>query len=216
MPASRPKAIRRKAVRPLAKAPVSKGPGSIIPVSIIMGSRSDWDTMRHAAETLASLGIRHETLIVSAHRTPGRLYEFAASARARGVEVVIAGAGGAAHLPGMAAAMTSLPVLGVPVESRALKGLDSLLSIAQMPAGVPVGTLAIGKAGAINAALLTASILSLKDGGVRSRLDRWRARQTATVARHPSGKARRKSPGKSPVKSPDESRAKTPRARGAR
>ena len=183
----------RPAARPVPViGPVAIIPMAIIPVAIIMGSQSDWETMRPAAETLAALGIRHETLIVSAHRTPRRLYEFAARARARGVQVVIAGAGGAAHLPGMAAAMTSLPVLGVPVESRALKGLDSLLSIAQMPAGVPVGTLAIGKAGAINAALLAAAILSLADDCVRARLERWRARQTSAVAKRPSRKAAHK------------------------
>ncbi len=183
--------------RPAARPVPVIGPVAIIPVAIIMGSQSDWETMRPAAETLAALGIRHETLIVSAHRTPRRLYEFAARARARGVQVVIAGAGGAAHLPGMAAAMTSLPVLGVPVESRALKGLDSLLSIAQMPAGVPVGTLAIGKAGAINAALLAAAILSLADDRVRARLERWRARQTSAVAKRPSYKVARKAAAKS-------------------
>src|SRR6187200_2733279 len=133
-------------------------------IGIIMGSNSDWETMRHAAETLDALGVIHETRIVSAHRTPKRLYEYAQSARERGLKVIIAGAGGAAHLPGMAASMTSLPVLGVPIESQALKGMDSLLSIVQMPAGVPVGTLAIGRAGAVNAGLLAASILALNDG----------------------------------------------------
>ena len=141
-------------------------------VGIIMGSRSDWETMRHAAETLDTLGIRHEAKVVSAHRTPQRLYDYATSARDRGLRLIIAGAGGAAHLPGMAAAMTSLPVLGVPVESQALSGLDSLLSIVQMPAGVPVGTLAIGKAGAINAALLAASILALGDPELARRAPR--------------------------------------------
>jgi 5-(carboxyamino)imidazole ribonucleotide mutase len=155
-------------------------------VGIIMGSRSDWETMRHAAETLERLGIAHETRVVSAHRTPQRLVAYAETARGRGLKIVIAGAGGAAHLPGMVAAMTPLPVLGVPVESHALKGLDSLLSIVQMPGGVPVGTLAIGKAGAINAALLAAAILALSDAGVARRLDAWRAEQTAAVAERPA------------------------------
>jgi 5-(carboxyamino)imidazole ribonucleotide mutase len=155
-------------------------------VGIIMGSQSDWETIRHASETLAALGIAHETRIVSAHRTPERLYAYAREARGRGLKVVIAGAGGAAHLPGMTASVTSLPVLGVPIESKALKGMDSLLSIVQMPGGVPVGTLAIGKAGAINAALLAASILSTSDAGVADALDGWRARQTAAVAESPS------------------------------
>jgi 5-(carboxyamino)imidazole ribonucleotide mutase len=150
-------------------------------VGIIMGSRSDWDTMRHAAETLSRLGVAHECRVVSAHRTPGRLYDYARTARERGLRVLIAGAGGAAHLPGMAASMTPLPVLGVPVESHALKGMDSLLSIVQMPGGVPVGTLAIGKAGAINAALLAAAILALIDPALARRLDEWRAAQTAGV-----------------------------------
>jgi 5-(carboxyamino)imidazole ribonucleotide mutase len=157
----------------------------VAPVAIIMGSQSDWETMRHAAETLALLGITHEAHIVSAHRTPQRLYDFASGARDRGVKVVIAGAGGAAHLPGMAAALTPLPVLGVPVESKALKGMDSLLSIVQMPGGIPVGTLAIGRAGAINAALLAAAILALNDPAVADALDDWRRRQTAAVAEHP-------------------------------
>ena len=154
-------------------------------VGIIMGSTSDWETMRHAADTLSELGIIHEAKVVSAHRTPKRLYDYAHGARERGLKVIIAGAGGAAHLPGMAASMTSLPVLGVPVESQALKGMDSLLSIVQMPAGVPVGTLAIGKAGAINAALLAASILAGNDDALAERLDAWRARQTASVAETP-------------------------------
>ncbi|KGM32670.1 5-(carboxyamino)imidazole ribonucleotide mutase [Inquilinus limosus] len=158
---------------------------AVPPVAIIMGSQSDWETMRHAAETLSLLGIGHEARIVSAHRTPERLYDFAREARDRGVKVIIAGAGGAAHLPGMAAAMTPLPVLGVPVESKALKGMDSLLSIVQMPGGVPVGTLAIGRAGAINAALLAASILALGDPAVADALDAWRKRQTEAVAEHP-------------------------------
>src|SRR3954469_24963892 len=139
-----------------------------------MGSRSDWETMRHAAETLDALGIAHEAKVVSAHRTPQRLYDYATGAAGRGLQVIIAGAGGAAHLPGMAASMTALPVLGVPVESKALSGLDSLLSIVQMPGGVPVGTLAIGKAGAINAALLAAAILALTDEALAGRLDAWR------------------------------------------
>lgn len=150
-------------------------------VGVIMGSRSDWETMRHATETLAALGIAFEAQVVSAHRTPERLYEYARSARGRGLKVLIAGAGGSAHLPGMTAAMTPLPVLGVPVESAALKGMDSLLSIVQMPGGIPVGTLAVGKAGAINAALLAAAILALSDSAIAKRLDTWRARQTAAV-----------------------------------
>ena len=154
-------------------------------VGIIMGSRSDWETMRHAAETLIALDIPHEAKVVSAHRTPQRLYDYAGSAADRGLRVVIAGAGGAAHLPGMAAAMTPLPVLGVPVESKALQGVDSLLSIVQMPAGIPVGTLAIGRAGAINAALLAAAILAGTDAGLAKRLADWRARQTADVGEAP-------------------------------
>ena len=154
-------------------------------VGVIMGSRSDWDTMRHAAETLERLGVPFETRVVSAHRTPDLLFEYAATARERGLAVLIAGAGGAAHLPGMAASKTSLPVLGVPVRSKALNGIDSLLSIAQMPAGIPVGTLAIGSAGATNAALLAASILSLSDDAVRVALDRFRAEQTAAVLADP-------------------------------
>ncbi|WP_448189150.1 5-(carboxyamino)imidazole ribonucleotide mutase [Azospirillum sp. sgz301742] len=150
-----------------------------------MGSQSDWTTMKHAADTLKALGVPHEVRIVSAHRTPQRLVEYATTARDRGLKVVIAGAGGAAHLPGMAASMTPLPVLGVPVESHALKGMDSLLSIVQMPGGVPVGTLAIGKAGAINAALLAASVIALMDKGVAEALDGWRACQTAAVAEAP-------------------------------
>ncbi|WP_207461162.1 5-(carboxyamino)imidazole ribonucleotide mutase [Azospirillum sp. SYSU D00513] len=150
-----------------------------------MGSQSDWTTMKHASDTLAALGIPHETRIVSAHRTPHRLVDYATTARDRGLKVVIAGAGGAAHLPGMAASMTPLPVFGVPVESHALKGMDSLLSIVQMPGGVPVGTLAIGKAGAINAALLAGSVIALWDPAVAAALDAWRARQTAAVAEAP-------------------------------
>jgi len=154
-------------------------------VGIIMGSKSDWETMRHAAETLDTLGIAHETRVVSAHRTPKRLYDYAHSARERGLKVIIAGAGGAAHLPGMTASMSSLPVLGVPVETQALKGMDSLLSIVQMPAGVPVGTLAIGKAGATNAGLLAAAILAATDPQLAERLERFRAEQTAAVAEAP-------------------------------
>jgi 5-(carboxyamino)imidazole ribonucleotide mutase len=156
-----------------------------VEVGIIMGSASDWETMRHAAEMLDSLGVAHETKIVSAHRTPQRLYDYATGARGRGLKVIIAGAGGAAHLPGMAASMTSLPVLGVPVESQALKGMDSLLSIVQMPAGVPVGTLAIGKAGAINAGLLAASILATADEALAARLEAHREAQTRSVADSP-------------------------------
>jgi len=151
-------------------------------VGIIMGSRSDWETMRHAAETLSALGVAHETKVVSAHRTPKRLYDYAGSARTRGLRVIIAGAGGAAHLPGMTAAMTPLPVLGVPVESHSLKGMDSLLSIVQMPGGIPVATLAVGVAGAKNAGLLAAQILSLSDEGLAQRLADYRARQTDAVA----------------------------------
>ncbi|CAA2159273.1 5-(carboxyamino)imidazole ribonucleotide mutase [Methylobacterium brachiatum] len=155
------------------------------PVAIIMGSQSDWATMRHAAETLDALGVPHDTRIVSAHRTPDRLVAFAKGAVAAGFKVVIAGAGGAAHLPGMAAAMTRLPVFGVPVESKALSGQDSLLSIVQMPAGIPVGTLAIGRAGAVNAALLAAAVLALADSDLAERLEAWRAAQTASVADRP-------------------------------
>jgi 5-(carboxyamino)imidazole ribonucleotide mutase len=155
------------------------------PVGIIMGSRSDWETMRHAAETLERLGVAHEVKIVSAHRTPKRLADYAAAAKGRGLKLIIAGAGGAAHLPGMTASMTSLPVLGVPIETAALKGIDSLLSIVQMPAGVPVGTLAIGKAGAINAALLAAAILATGDEGLSARLDAYREAQTGSVAETP-------------------------------
>ena len=155
-------------------------------VGIIMGSQSDWATMGHAAETLAALGVPFETRIVSAHRTPQRLYDYAGAARGRGLKVIIAGAGGAAHLPGMAAALTPLPVFGVPVESHALKGMDSLLSIVQMPAGIPVGTLAIGKAGAINAALLAAAVIGLQNQAVADAVDAWRARQTAAVAEAPT------------------------------
>jgi 5-(carboxyamino)imidazole ribonucleotide mutase len=154
-------------------------------VGIIMGSSSDWETMRHAAETLDQLGVPHETKIVSAHRTPKRLYDYAHSAKDRGLRLVIAGAGGAAHLPGMTASMTPLPVLGVPIETQALKGMDSLLSIVQMPAGVPVGTLAIGKSGAVNAALLAAAILANEDKALAGRLQAWREKQTGSVAEAP-------------------------------
>lgn len=154
-------------------------------VGIIMGSNSDWETMRHAAETLEQLGVAHETKIVSAHRTPKRLYDYAHDAKGRGLKAIIAGAGGAAHLPGMTASMTALPVLGVPIETHALKGMDSLLSIVQMPAGVPVGTLAIGKAGAINAALLAAAMLATNDDQLAARLDAWRVEQTGSVAEAP-------------------------------
>lgn len=159
------------------------------PVAIIMGSQSDWATMRHAAETLAALAIPYDARIVSAHRTPERLVAFATGAAAAGFRVIIAGAGGAAHLPGMTASMTALPVLGVPIESAALKGMDSLLSIVQMPGGVPVGTLAIGKAGAINAALLATAILALNDPALATRLDAFRARQTESVAMTPRDEA---------------------------
>ncbi|OYU49774.1 MAG: 5-(carboxyamino)imidazole ribonucleotide mutase [Rhizobiales bacterium PAR1] len=154
-------------------------------VAIIMGSQSDWPTMRHAAESLDALGVSYEARIISAHRTPERLFSFARGAKAEGFKVIIAGAGGAAHLPGMTASMTALPVLGVPVESKALSGQDSLLSIVQMPGGIPVGTLAIGKAGAINAGLFAASILALNDPALAERLEAWRARQTASVAEFP-------------------------------
>ncbi|MFM1821884.1 MAG: N5-carboxyaminoimidazole ribonucleotide mutase [Planctomycetota bacterium] len=168
-------------------APESRAAPDATPplVGIIMGSQSDWETMRHASETLAGLGVAHECRVVSAHRTPDLLFEYAAAARGRGLRVVIAGAGGAAHLPGMCASKTDLPVLGVPVESKALQGVDSLLSIVQMPAGIPVGTLAIGRAGAVNAALLAASILSLSDDAVAARLAAFRARQTEGVLANP-------------------------------
>ncbi len=154
-------------------------------VAIIMGSQSDWATMRHAADTLDQLGVEYEARIVSAHRTPERLYDFARNARDEGFQTIIAGAGGAAHLPGMTAALTPLPVFGVPVESKALSGQDSLLSIVQMPAGIPVGTLAIGRAGAINAALLSVAVLALHDEDLADRLDAWRTEQTASVADYP-------------------------------
>ena len=156
-----------------------------LPVAIIMGSQSDWATMRHAAETLRELGIAFDARIVSAHRTPDRMVAFAKGAKADGFKVIIAGAGGAAHLPGMTASLTPLPVFGVPVESKALSGQDSLLSIVQMPGGIPVGTLAIGKAGAVNAALLAAAVLALSDEEIADRLDEWRERQSAAVAEYP-------------------------------
>lgn len=162
---------------------------SAVPVAIIMGSQSDWECMRHAAEILETLGVGYDARIVSAHRTPERLYEFARGARASGFKVIIAGAGGAAHLPGMAAALTPLPVLGVPVESKVLKGVDSLHSIVQMPAGIPVGTLAIGKAGAVNAGLLAAAILAIGDEALAERLDHFRERQTEAVALKPTDEA---------------------------
>ena len=159
------------------------------PVAIIMGSQSDWDTMRHTAETLAVLGVGCDKRIVSAHRTPDRLFAFAKGAQAAGFKIVIAGAGGAAHLPGMVASLTELPVFGVPIQSKALSGLDSLYSIVQMPAGVPVGTLAIGKPGAINAALLAASVLALNDAELAARLAAWRQQQTGAVRERPEGSA---------------------------
>jgi 5-(carboxyamino)imidazole ribonucleotide mutase len=160
-----------------------------VPVALIMGSQSDWDTMRHTAETLDTLGIGYEKHIVSAHRTPDRLFAFAKGARAAGFQIIIAGAGGAAHLPGMTASLTELPVFGVPIESKALSGIDSLYSIVQMPAGVPVGTLAIGKPGAINAALLAASVLALNDPPLACRLVAWRKQQTGAVGERPEGSA---------------------------
>ena len=159
------------------------------PIAIIMGSQSDWETMRHAAETLDALGVACEKRIVSAHRTPDRLYAFAKGAKAAGFKIIIAGAGGAAHLPGMAASLTELPVFGVPIASKALSGLDSLYSIVQMPAGIPVGALAIGKAGAVNAALLAASVLALNDKALSERLAAWRKQQTDQVAERPEGSA---------------------------
>lgn len=157
------------------------------PIAIIMGSTSDWPTMEHAADVLDALGIKYEAKVISAHRTPDRLVEFSKSAADEGYQVIIAGAGGAAHLPGMTASMTSLPVLGVPVESKALSGMDSLLSIAQMPGGIPVGTLAIGKAGAKNAGLLAAAILALSDEQISENLEAWREAQTDAVAHDPKG-----------------------------
>ena len=167
----------------MSGAPVSGAPK---PVAIIMGSQSDWATMKHSADVLDTLGIGYEARIVSAHRTPDRLYAFAKGAKAAGFRVIIAGAGGAAHLPGMTAAMTTLPVFGVPVESKALSGLDSLYSIVQMPPGIPVGTLAIGRAGAVNAALIAAAVLALSDPSLSDRLEAWRKRQTDAVAEMPS------------------------------
>jgi 5-(carboxyamino)imidazole ribonucleotide mutase len=181
-------------------------------VGIIMGSRSDWETMRHTAETLDALGVPHETKVVSAHRTPKRLYDYAGTARARGLQVIIAGAGGAAHLPGMTAAMTPLPVFGVPVESHAMKGLDSLLSIVQMPAGIPVGTLAIGRAGAINAALLAAGVLGLQDDKIAAALDAWRDRQTAAVDESPTKAAT----GATPARATRATAARKPRTAKSR
>ncbi len=173
--------------RVVALAPPPRYPRAMEPsVGIIMGSTSDWETMRHAADLLDELGIAHEAKVVSAHRTPQRLYDYAGSAADRGLKVIVAGAGGAAHLPGMTAALTHLPVLGVPVESKTLKGVDSLYSIVQMPAGIPVGTLAIGKAGAKNAALLAAAILALADPDLSARLQAWRAAQTDGVATEPA------------------------------
>ena len=179
--------------RPYSPAYVSGFPQRIdlmsAPVAIIMGSQSDWETMRHAADTLAALGVACEKRIVSAHRTPDRLFAFARGAKAAGFQIIIAGAGGAAHLPGMAASLTELPVFGVPVESKALSGVDSLYSIVQMPAGIPVGTLAIGKPGAINAALLAASVLALNDPALSARLTAWRKAQSEAVAERPEGSA---------------------------
>jgi len=171
-------------------AKTTKRPAPTSPaVGLIMGSQSDWATMKHAADTLEALGVPFEARIVSAHRTPRRMTDYAEGAQKRGLKVIIAGAGGAAHLPGMTASMTALPVLGVPVESAALKGMDSLLSIVQMPAGIPVGTLAIGRSGAINAALLAASIVGLGDAKIAAAVARWRVRQTLAVARVPADDA---------------------------
>jgi 5-(carboxyamino)imidazole ribonucleotide mutase len=181
MPSARNRSQKRSARPKAAAAAPVVGPV----VGVIMGSQSDWETMQHASEMLGALGVAHECRVVSAHRTPDLLFEYAAAARGRGIKVIIAGAGGAAHLPGMCASKTDLPVLGVPVESKALKGLDSLLSIAQMPAGIPVGTLAIGRAGAVNAAILAASILSHHDAGVAAKLAAFRASQTAKVLANP-------------------------------
>ena len=178
---------------PIIRGYVSGFPNRIdemtAPIALIMGSQSDWETMRHAAQTLAALGVACDKRIVSAHRTPDRLFAFAKGAKAEGFKIIIAGAGGAAHLPGMAAALTELPVFGVPVESKALSGIDSLYSIVQMPAGVPVGTLAIGKAGAINAALLAASVLALNDAALAARLAAWRKQQTEAVKERPEDSA---------------------------
>jgi 5-(carboxyamino)imidazole ribonucleotide mutase len=169
--------------RPGKEITMKSGPSR---VGIVMGSQSDWDTLRHAAETLDALGVACERRIVSAHRTPERLFEYAKAAKGRGLAVIIAGAGGAAHLPGMLAALTPLPVLGVPMPSSALSGLDSLLSIVQMPAGVPVGTLAIGRAGAVNAALLAVAVLALSDPALAARLEAWRQAQTSAIAEQPA------------------------------
>jgi 5-(carboxyamino)imidazole ribonucleotide mutase len=179
----------RRAKQALAAGDAAERSLAQAPVAVVMGSQSDWPTMRHAAERLSELGIAYEARIISAHRTPDRLVAFAKGAKAAGVKVIIAGAGGAAHLPGMIAALTPLPVLGVPVESRALKGQDSLLSIVQMPPGVPVGTLAIGAGGASNAGLLAAAILALFDMRIAERLEAWRTKQTAAVAERPSEEA---------------------------
>ncbi len=182
MPKRQP--VKAKTVR---KSKQSRSPRGGKPVVVlVMGSQSDWTTMEHAAKGLQDFGVAHEVRIVSAHRTPKRLYEFAESAQAAGVQIIIAGAGGAAHLPGMVAAISSVPVLGVPVESKTLQGLDSLLSIAQMPAGIPVGTLAVGKAGAVNAGLLAVSILALQDAGLAKAYAAWRRKQTASVAQRPA------------------------------
>ncbi len=176
-----------KASRPETSGQSTASGSGAVDVGIIMGSQSDWPTMQRAANLLAELGVSFESRIVSAHRTPDRLYTYAKTARSRGLKVIIAGAGGAAHLPGMTAAMTTLPVLGVPIQSKALSGQDSLLSIVQMPAGVPVGTLAIGEAGAANAGLLAAQILALNDPALASRIEAWRTRQSEAVAETPDG-----------------------------
>lgn len=170
----------------MAGKPAGAGYQRVTLVGVIMGSTSDWETMRHTTEMLVRLEVPHECRVVSAHRTPARLFDYARAARGRGLRVIVAGAGGAAHLPGMVASLTALPVLGVPIESHALKGMDSLLSMAQMPGGVPVGTLAIGRAGAINAALLAAAILALSDPELAQRLDDWRAAQTEAVPDAPA------------------------------
>lgn len=183
--ARKPAQGRRKPAQEPKKPPAKPAKVALPVVGVIMGSQSDWPTMRHTAELLAELGVAHEVRIVSAHRTPERLYTYAKTAAGRGLKVVIAGAGGAAHLPGMAASMTILPVLGVPIESKSLKGLDSLLSIVQMPGGVPVGTLAVGKSGAVNAGLMAASIIALEDKKVAAAVRKWRHAQTASVAETP-------------------------------
>ena len=174
----------------MAKSPVRKRPIRVKPlVGVVMGSQSDWETMQHATDTLEIMGIPLETRILSAHRTPDRLASYAKKARSRGLRVIIAGAGGAAHLPGMLAAMTPVPIFGVPIESKSLKGMDSLFSIVQMPAGIPVGTLAIGRAGAINAALLAAAVMAPTDSKISKALDKWRTNQTKAVAANPSNDA---------------------------